>query len=123
VIDFGSEIYRPLRLVADSLKVRRKGDGMRCQAVTVRAQNFLLVLTAAAAAVGFGSDRSQSEPLEKLSIVRPASAFDRAIGTHLRNAKMHTASLKAGTQVATAMRRLDLSKLTMADFGDVEPAR
>jgi hypothetical protein len=42
---------------------------------------------------------------------------------HLRLSRVAASSTRAGTHVESTVKRLDLSKLTMADFGDVEPGR
>jgi hypothetical protein len=90
--------------------------------VTVRAQ-FLLFAFAAAAALGAASDRSGSEPLETPSSVRPVTASSQTVGTRFRLSSVAASSMRAETHVTTAISSLDLSKLTMADFGDVEPGR
>ncbi len=90
--------------------------------MTVRTQ-LVLSASVAVAAAGFSqSPPANAEPL-------------KAIGMHLSNPRtalngwrmtsvVFAQEAKAGTgRVASAMSRLDLSKLTMADFGDVEQSR
>jgi len=74
-------------------------------------------------AVGAGSERGQSEPLEAISGARPNNPFPRQPQGHLRAKPIDTSFKRTEPRVESAMRRLDLSKLTMADFGDVEPSR
>lgn len=90
--------------------------------MSARAQFFLFMFVATVA-LGFGSHRGGSEPLDALAFVRPSTAFNRTAGTHFRLSPVAASSTRAVTPVASSVKRLDLSKLTMADFGDVEPGR
>lgn len=89
--------------------------------MTVRTQ-FFVSACALAAAVGLGTHRGEGETLRPQSVIHSAFAYqpasaDRAASPPRGISKPDTA------KVASAMHQLDLSKLTMADFGDVEPAR
>lgn len=88
--------------------------------MTVRTQ-FFVSACVMAAAVGLGSHEGKSETLRPQSVTHSAFAdkqasADRAAATR-RLGKLDT------TKVASAMHQLDLSKLTLADFGDIEPGR
>jgi hypothetical protein len=102
--------------------IRRTGDDMRGLVVNFGAQFFLFVFVVTAA-VGFGSYRGGSEPLEALASVRTSTPFNRMTEAHLRLSRVAASYTRAGTHVESTVKRLDLSKLTMADFGDVEPGR
>ena len=89
--------------------------------MTVRAHYFLSAF-AVAAVLGLGSHRGGTEPLNPAGAAPSTVAYDRTseIKPKLTPA---TLSTRGGTSVASATSQLDLSKLTLADFGDVEPAR
>lgn len=89
--------------------------------MTVRAHYFLSAV-AVAAVLGLGSHRGGTEPLNATGTTRSTVARDRTITAQPRLTPA-TLSTRDGTSVASATRQLDLSKLTLADFGDVEPAR
>jgi len=90
--------------------------------VTVRAQLMLSVLVAAAAA-GFSQlPSANAEPLKVMGV--RLSNPRTGLNSWRMTPVVFAGAAKAGAgQVASATRRLDLSKLTMADFGDVEQSR
>lgn len=84
---------------------------------------FVLPAFVAAAAGGvLQAIPARAEPLKA-----PAATHltrDTSHGWKIRPASLVTNTAKAGVSpVASATRQLDLSKLTMADFGDVEQSR
>ena len=90
--------------------------------VTVRAQLILSALGVAAAAGFSQSPCANAEPLKVMGVrfSNPRTGLTSWRMTPV----VFAGAAKAGVgQVASATRRLDLSKLTMADFGDVEQSR
>jgi hypothetical protein len=89
--------------------------------MAVRA-HYLISALLASVALGAGSHNSGSETLQPANAVRVAVSFDRPSATR-RPVVTPALSTRKGTNVASETLRLDLSKLTMADFGDVEASR
>jgi hypothetical protein len=76
-----------------------------------------------AAATGGLSPSVPAEPL-KAAVAAHSLRGAGPNGWNLSAATLITDGSRGGkSQVASAIRRLDLSKLTMADFGDVDQSR
>ncbi|MFT3730394.1 MAG: hypothetical protein QM780_03065 [Hyphomicrobium sp.] len=83
-------------------------------------KQMLAALLAGIAAVT--AQEACAEQLGAKTSVVSGPKVDRA--GMMKSATARFSDLQGGrAQVASATRRLDLSKLTMADFGDVEPGR
>jgi hypothetical protein len=89
---------------------------------------FLVSAFALAAVLGFaGRNAAGTEAMKARAVVRSSLVSERVVpgGTWTMapvNLSAESAKSDRGF-VASAKTRLDLSALTMADFGDVEPAR
>ncbi len=90
--------------------------------MTVRAQLILSAIVSAAAVGLSQSPPANAEPLKAMGahLSNPRTALN---GWRMTPAVFAGAAKVGAGQVASATRRLDLSKLTMADFGDVEQSR
>ncbi len=79
-----------------------------------------LLVFGAVSAFGIASADSLKDSRSVRSTEAPRATIHEAVWT-ATPANLST-NLKSGTaHVANAVRELDLSKLTMADFGDVDP--
>ncbi len=91
--------------------------------MTVRAQ-FVVSAVFAAATVGLATQSAHTEPLKASGIFRSIQRADHASTGVAWNVTAVNISGRIAkrdrTRVASATSRLDLSKLTMADFGDAE---
>ena len=88
--------------------------------MTFRAQ-ILGLSIAGAAFFAMGCGAADSEPLGPLKPAQVRSTEARS--TQLQAASGSAASPQSPARVISATHRLDLSKLTMADFGDTDPSR
>lgn len=95
--------------------------------MTVHMQ-VLVSAFAIASILSLESRNAAGGELQKVStVIRPRVAAERIASRetwHGSRIAFSSGQVKNGQgSVASATRRLDLSALTMADFGDVEPAR
>ncbi len=96
--------------------------------MTVHTQ-FLVSAFAVAAVLGFGGrNAAGTEPITVSAVTRTSLAPERVASggtwSTMRPVNLSAETAKSGGgSVASAKTRLDLSALTMADFGDVEPTR
>ncbi|WP_409562871.1 hypothetical protein [Hyphomicrobium sp. MC8b] len=81
--------------------------------------HFFGLACIAVAAVGFGSRESSSEMLNRAGFVHTGFTYNQAKPASAAAAQRRRL-LRPSAEVASATRQLDLSKLTLADFGDVE---
>lgn len=80
--------------------------------------HFFGLACVAVAAVGFGSRESSSEMLNRSGFMHTGFTYNQAKPASAAAQRRHL--LRPSGEVASATRQLDLSKLTLADFGDVE---
>ena len=89
--------------------------------MSARLHSIVFTAVAGAVCIAAPSLPAQAEPIKPIS-----THASRHAGHHWKLPAPGFAAhgLKAqSAQVASATRKLDLSKLTMADFGDVDPSR
>lgn len=81
--------------------------------------HFFGLACVAVAAIGFGSHESRSEMLNRAGFVQTGFTYNQTKPVSATTARRRRL-LRPSAEVASATRKLDLSKLTLADFGDVE---
>lgn len=90
--------------------------------MTIRTQ-FVRSAIVAAAAVGLSQSPSVNAEPVKLAGAHPFKPAAAVNGWKMTPVALAGVAQGHSGRVASAMSRLDLSKLTMADFGDVEQSR
>jgi hypothetical protein len=96
------------------------GKGAVSSPMTFRAQ-ILGSSIAGAAFFAMGCGAADCEPLGSLQPAQVRSAQTRS--TQMLGVSGLVTSPHSPARVVSATHRLDLSKLTMADFGDTDPSR
>lgn len=81
--------------------------------------HFLGLACVAIGAIGFGSRESSSDMLDRAGVVHTGFTYNQTKPVPAATAQRRRL-LRPSAYVASATRQLDLSKLTLADFGDVE---
>ncbi|MBS0250245.1 MAG: hypothetical protein JSR78_04190 [Proteobacteria bacterium] len=81
--------------------------------------HFLGLACVAVAAIGFGSRESSADMTGRSGVVHTGFTYSQTKPASTATAQRHRL-LRPSAYVASATRQLDLSKLTLADFGDVE---
>jgi hypothetical protein len=89
--------------------------------VTARAPFFVSTL-AVAAVFGLTSHGGLSEPMNGADVGRSPANYDKKASASGVPTPPRI-SARDSAKVVSATRQFDLAKLTLADFGDVEPAR
>lgn len=84
--------------------------------------HFFGMAFVAVAAMGCGSAESSAEMSSRAAFVRTGFAPSQVKAPSTASAERHRLA-RPSAYVASATRQLDLSKLTLADFGDVEQSR